>query len=148
MNPASEKMLEQSLSSLVLNEIGEQRWNRILTQLAEAQCSTGGVLRAWPRRTQTDRMGNDDRYPVRLFAPDRDKEGREFESLVGGELVYVRHHSDHKDVCKYAMYSKDHAEWWRHLTNQQKGLVISVLSYILRAPGDRSTIIEFLGKKW
>ena len=148
MNFAGRKTLEESLGEMVAKEIGKGRWKRILSQLAEVEKSTGSVLRMWPRRTQRGRTENDDRYPVQLFAPDRDKEAREFDSVVGAKLLYIGHNSDHEDVYEYAAYAEDDIEWWRGLSNQRKGLVISVLSYILRASGDSRTIVEFPGKKW
>ena len=80
-----------------------------------------------------------------LFVPDRDREGRGFERIVSGGLLYKGISSD-KKTCKYTIFSEDDAEWWQKLTVRKKGVVISVLAYILSVLGNDGSMAEFVKK--
>jgi len=131
LNPASAKMLEQNLSSLVINQIGAEHWEMLLRRLGELEQSTGGMLRRSPRGTERQGRGDDETSPLLLFAPDRDRDGREFSSVAGRDILYVDRNVDSAGLYKYTILSEHDVQWWRQLSNRQKGVVISVLERIL-----------------
>ena len=89
MHPSRRKMRENNLCSMVMKEIGQERWTTLLRNLAEVEEKTGGLLRLQPRGADRQQKKDDETCPLLLFAPDRDRDGREFASVAGTDLLYV-----------------------------------------------------------
>jgi len=144
MEPSKRKMTTENLWRMVVREIGEDRWMRLLKHLADVEQSTGAVLRRLPRGTLRKGRKNDETCPVLLFAPDQDRHGREFERVNGGNLLYTERSGGDVISQSYEICTEDDVTWWRQLDSPTKGIVISVLGYILLALGRDESIGTFL----
>ena len=131
---------------MVVTEVGQERWETLLMHLAEVEERTGQVLRRLPRGTERQGRKHVETCPLLLFAPDRDQERREFGFIEGGALFYSDGSSHKESWYKYPIFSQDDAEWWQRLTAGKKGVVISVLGYILGVLGKDGSILEFIKK--
>jgi hypothetical protein len=140
-----ERKMIGNLWAMAAKEVGQENWNRLLRHLADIEEKTGQLLRRLPRGTDRQGRKDDETCPLLLFAPDRDREGRGFERVVSGGLLYKGISSD-KKTRKYTIFSEDDAQWWQELTVWKKGVVISVLGYILRVLGNHGSMNEFIRK--
>jgi hypothetical protein len=136
----------EKLWAMAAKEVSQENWNRLLRHLADIEEKTGRLLRRLPRGTDRQGRKDDETCPLLLFAPDRDREGRGFERIVSGGLLYKGISSDKKTWYKYTIFSEDDAEWWQELNVWKKGVVISVLGYILRVLGNNGSMAEFVRK--
>jgi hypothetical protein len=135
MDLMRQKKIEGNLGALVVRQIGRDSWTRLLGRLADAEERMGGPLRRWPRNTQQVRVGTDQCHPLLFFAPDRDREGREYAAVVDGDLVYREDSMLQKHQVTYRVCSDDDLQWWRGLSDRQKGVVIWALCYMLHSAG-------------
>jgi hypothetical protein len=146
IDPSRKKMIQLNLWPMVVREIGSERWERLLRHLAAVETSTGVALRRAPRGPQRQKKKEDESCPLLLFAPDLDIRGRAFDSVKQGNLIYIEHNPTAATQHRYVIAEKADFEWWRDLTNRGKGVVISVLGYILLTLPEEGTILEFLGR--
>ena len=80
------------------------------------------------------------------FSPDASWKKHIKSCPEGGVLFYSDGSSHRESWYKYPIFSQDDAEWWQRLTAGKKGVVISVLGYILGALGNDGSILEFIKK--
>ena len=111
----------ENLWEMVVNEVGQERWERLLMHLAEVEERTGQVLRRLSRGTERQGKKHVETCPLLLFAPDRDQERREFGFIEDGTLFYSDGSSRKKSWYKYPIFSQDGAEWWQRLNSPQEG---------------------------
>jgi len=148
VNLAQRRMLEKNLFLLVTNEIGAERWEMLLRHLANLEQRTGRMLRRSPRKAERQGRGDDETSPLLLFAPDRDRDGREFSSVAGGDVLYRDQSEDSATPYRYHILSDRDVQWWRQLSNRQRGIVISVLERILEALGPEGRGADFYRRNY
>ena len=136
----------ENLWAIAAKEVGQENWNRLLRHLADTEEKTGRLLRRLPRGTDRQGRKDDETCPLLLFAPDRDRKGRGFERIVSGGLLYMGISSDKKTWYKYTIFSEDDAKWWQESTVRKKGIVISVLGFILKVLGNDRNMAEYVRK--
>jgi hypothetical protein len=136
----------ENLWAMAAKEVGQENWDRLLGHLADIEEKTGRLLRRLPRGTDRQGRKDDETCPLLLFAPDRDRRRRGFERIVSGDLLYTGISPDKKTWYKYTIFSEDDAQWWQELTVRKKGVVISVLGYILSVLGNDGSMNEFIRK--
>ena len=132
MDHEREQMIRNKLWNRVIATTGAERWEGLLRCLAQLETSTGQRLRRLPRQEPTAApIRGDDSSPLWLFAPDTDKEGRQFAFVVGGHVFYSAPGAPWNELRRYTVCENGGAKWWRGLAEHHQQTLLSVLGYIL-----------------